>query len=256
MVERVAALPGGFDEDADLVLDRRLADEVVEGAGPQRRVGDALRLELVGADHALVGHRAGTRGVEPAKRRTHQVGDVVSVAVDGDRSDRVARFGLAEPETDQPGDRSRDRLVLACRGGVMRPRRLERADLVAQLEDHALRGLASDARDGRHQRDVALGDGADQGRKLRTSKDAERRLRTDALDADQQAEQAQLVAGDEAVEADRVRADARVHVQGHLRLARRVQRRNRAQVAEHLVADAAGVDDDVVVTDACRAGRG
>ena len=47
-----------FREDADLVLDRLLADEVVERARPQCSVRDTLGLELLRADHTLVSHRA------------------------------------------------------------------------------------------------------------------------------------------------------------------------------------------------------
>ena len=79
------------------------------------------------------------------------------------------------------------------------------ADLVAQLEDHALGGLASDPGHGRDQRDIALGDGAHQRRELRPSEDPQRRLRADAFDADEQAKQAQLVVGGKTIEADRVR---------------------------------------------------
>src|SRR5471030_1231801 len=57
VIERIAALARGLDEDAHLVLDRHLTDEVVERARSERGVGDALRFEFVGADHALVGHR-------------------------------------------------------------------------------------------------------------------------------------------------------------------------------------------------------
>ena len=119
--------------------------------------------------------------------------------------------------------------------------------LVAQLEDHALGGLASDPGHGGDQCDIPLGDGAHQRRELRPSEDPERRLRADALDADEEAKQAQLILGGKPVETDRVGADAGVHVQRHLLLARRVQRGDGAQVAEHLVPDTARVDDDVVV---------
>ena len=47
VIERVAALTGGFDKDANLVLDRGLADEVVERPGSERRVGDTLGLEFL-----------------------------------------------------------------------------------------------------------------------------------------------------------------------------------------------------------------
>jgi hypothetical protein len=112
--------------------------------------------------------------------------------------------------------------VLRTRGSRDRRGRRSRPRLLGFRwwpPDHPLGGLASDARHGGDQRDVAFRDGAHQRGELGSAEDPERGLGPDALDTDEQAEESQLVARDEAVEADGIGADAGVHVQGYFGVA-------------------------------------
>ena len=81
-----------------------------------------------------------------------------------------------------------------------------------------LGGLAPDARNRRDERDIALGNRLHQHGQLGATEDAQRGLGPDAFDADQQAEEAELVVRRETVQPYRVGADARVHVERDLRL--------------------------------------
>ncbi len=80
VVERVPALPGGLDEDAHLVLDRSLADEIVETAGAKRGVGHALGLEFLRADHPLVGHVSSRRSAAPTSSATSRGAPSTAIA--------------------------------------------------------------------------------------------------------------------------------------------------------------------------------
>jgi hypothetical protein len=54
MVHRLAPAPGAFDEDAEIVLRRRLSDEFRQRLGPQRDI-DILDLTL-GGKQGVIGH--------------------------------------------------------------------------------------------------------------------------------------------------------------------------------------------------------
>jgi hypothetical protein len=57
MVESLSALRGGFDEDANLLVHPRLADELLEALGTQGGVACLFLFENTGGDRTLVGHR-------------------------------------------------------------------------------------------------------------------------------------------------------------------------------------------------------
>jgi hypothetical protein len=59
MVERIAALAGGVDEDAEVGLGRRLAGEIIEQRRTQRTIRRFARLALGIRDVAVARHVAG-----------------------------------------------------------------------------------------------------------------------------------------------------------------------------------------------------
>jgi hypothetical protein len=53
MVERLAALASGPDEDAQILAQRILADELVEGCGPKGVLDAALETSDIGAERLI-----------------------------------------------------------------------------------------------------------------------------------------------------------------------------------------------------------
>ena len=77
VIDRFGAGAGRLDEDAHLLADGRLADEVLEPAGTEDGVGRPLLVELSGADHAAVVHGMVRRG-STGRRRSRRAPAVTS----------------------------------------------------------------------------------------------------------------------------------------------------------------------------------
>ena len=93
VVERVAARDGGLDRDRELLLQRRLADEVLEAARPQR----AVELELVLDALRASGCAGGSSGAGRAQR----VGDEVLRRVVGRVAQQLVGLDDREAELDE-----------------------------------------------------------------------------------------------------------------------------------------------------------
>ena len=129
-----------------------------------------------------------------------------------DGVDRLVDGGRLVAEIDQ-----RRHHVAAQPVGRRRGRRRRRGvglgQAIAQLQRHALGGLAADAGDPRQPRHVALLDGADEVGRLDAREHRQRQLRADAVDRDQPLEQLVLERGREAEQRDLILADVGVDAQ-------------------------------------------
>ena len=193
VVEGLAALAGRLEEDAELLLDPLLADELGQPPRPQAEVELVLGADLGALGQALLAHRRS----RPRPWRTRPSASRPSGA---SCEGRVGLLG-PEPERDQP--------VAGRQVGVGRPgghgRRLaavEGAEPVAQLQHHPLgRPLADPAR--RLQAGaVAARQGQAQLAGGVEPADRQRQPRAHPADAGERLEERPLGGGGEAVEVE------------------------------------------------------
>ena len=235
VVERLAARERRLDRDRELLLQRRLADEVLEAARAQRAVELELLLDaLRGLDPRMV-HRRAARSA-PAISAS-------GVSSGASRSSSSASTTV-KPSSTRPSRASRRgssaRVMTMSSPPIAPPR-----DLVAQLDDDPLGGALADPGHALEARDIAVGERADELARRAAAEHRERDLRPDRLHADQREEQVALLLGREAVQRERVVAHDQVAVQGDRpadggNLAQRLGRHGQP------VADPGGLDDDVI----------
>ena len=237
MVQRLAARLRGLDRDRELLLERRLADEVLQPARAQRAV------ELVLVDQVLGGLDA-RRGAHDLRAGAQGVGDERLGRVVGCVAQQLVGLDDAEAELDEPVARQPARVVAARDHDLLRAAPTA-ADLLAQLDDDPLGRALADPRHGLQPRDVAGGERLDQLARRAAAEHRERDLRADGLHADQREEQIALLLGREAEERERVVAHDEMAVQRD-RLADRRDLAQRLGRDRQPVADPAGQDDDVV----------
>ena len=179
---RLAAPLGGVQEDRELLLQLRLADELRQDFAAQRTV----ELLLAGSDQR-VGQAVGllhahTRPASAARTRS-EVG----------RSASTLRRESSASATDMPSPTRASRAaVWSSTPTAGSSSRDDRADLVLEVDHQALGGLSADSRDARKQRVVSDRDGSPDlvGRVARD--DRQGGLGTDPRDAQQQLEQLAL----------------------------------------------------------------
>src|SRR4051812_8929406 len=259
VIERVAARARRLDGDRELLLEAILADELLKPPRAQRDVELVLdqldrRLDPRAGQAArprgspVIGVRAATAWLPgsslpgPAQRRRDQVLRALAL---GCVEQRLG-LGQAVAQLDQAVARQRARVVAARDGD--RARRIggrRRADLLAQLDDDALRRALADPGHGLEALGVARGDRGEQLARRAARQHGQRHLRPDRLDAEQQQEQVALLLAAEAEQRDRVVAQDRVRVQRDVLADRRHAAQRLGRHGEP-VADAAGEDDDVV----------
>ena len=236
VVERLAARRRGLERHAELLLHRVLADEVLERARAQRRVGVLLRPLVRGLDAVGAG-RADHRRAPFSAWAIRSSGESP-----GAPSSSLSASWWREAEADEPVAREHPRVVAAGDHDRVVG---HGADLLAQLDDDPLRRALADPGRRLQPRGVAGGDGAQQVARRAAGEHRERHLRPDRLHADQQQEEVALLLGGEAVQQHRVVTHDQVRVRRHgLPHARHVAQR----LGRHRqpVADAAARDDDVV----------
>ena len=176
VVERLAARGGGRDRDRELLLQRLLADELVEPLRAQRAVElvlgapcgvwmrSAPGVRIIGGPPSARG-RSGPRACRPSAPSSS-----CSASCGGEPSPTRPSRASARGSSPRRDD---DRVV----GG-------RRADLLAQLDDDPLGRALADARHGLQARGVAGGERAEQLARRAAAEHGERHLRADGLDAD------------------------------------------------------------------------
>ncbi len=201
----LAARLGRLERDGELVLDRVLADELVERRGRSER-----RRPPRGA---RAGPACGRPGRADHRRAPFSAWAIRSSGVSpGAPSSSLSASCGREAEAEQAVAGEHPRVVPA-RDHDRRRRGARRADLLAQLDDDPLGRPLADPRRRLQARGVAGGDGAEHLARRAAGEDGERHLRPDGLHADQQQEQVALLLGGEAVEQQRVVAHDQVRVQ-------------------------------------------
>src|SRR5215211_117920 len=148
-----------------------------------------------------------------------------------DAGERALRVDQRPAELDERV--ARDEVAVRRRVG-------RRADLLAQLEHDALRGLLADPGDRLEARGVLERDRAAQLRRRRPGDDRERDLRAHAVDAEQVHEQVTFLRRAEAVELERVLPNVQVRLYGQLVAVAPQHRRRRLDE----VADAVHVENE------------
>jgi hypothetical protein len=125
------------------------------------------------------------------------------------------------------------------------PTLLEHAYLLAELQDDEVRLLLADAGHGDEPARVAVGDRVLQVLGVHAGEHPDRDLRPDRRDLEQEEEERTLGRLEETIELERVLAHVRVHVEVdlHAGIGQAVEGVERG---EELVADAPGVDDDLL----------
>ena len=240
VVERLVAAASRLDEDAQLLLDGLLPDELVEPPGPQRAVELLLGLEQLGVVDALdAGRSDATHRAAPFSASS--ISSSARLAL-GPVEQLVGLLGPeAEPDQAVAGERARvvggraaDHDLVADAAG----------HLLAQLDDDPLGGALADAGHRLEARRVAGGDRVQELARAAARQHRERHLRPHALNPDQHQEQLALRLAGEAEELDRVVAHHEVREQG--RLVPLVRHRPQGlRGHREPVADAAGLDHDL-----------
>ena len=148
VVERVAALLGGLDEDLELLLGHALPDEVGEPARPQAELEVLVVGALVGVADAVL--RLSWASLTRSSRVERVLDEVLERRVLGRAAQRLLGLAQREAEVLQRGARRRGTRRSAP---GRRSRRLRRRptggsspDLVLELDDEPLRELLADAR--------------------------------------------------------------------------------------------------------------
>ena len=202
---------------AHLLLPDELGERCRAAGRPRSRARPRRRARRRRGRHPPAGSfRAGPRVASVRRSSAGTAARSVGLAVLGGRSHRLdsRRARSSRGPTSACVDLRGDAAVRHPRSGALP--RARRGDLAGELDHDELGGLRPDARHAAERRVVVGGDRLGDLRDAEGGEHAERRLRTDAGDAEQLGEHGQFVAALEAEQRQGVLADDEARVQVHV----------------------------------------